>query len=300
MRLAITFLAVILLCASASAQNLTPSPAPGAPFQDCADCPAMVVVAAGSFVMGSSAAQKAWAAAHGGNLASVADEAPQHTVVIHSFALGAYDVTRDEYSAFIRSSRYQEANGCGRDSFKWSEQVDLSWQHPGFSQSGSDPAVCVSWQDAQAYIAWLNKKIAGTSGGGKYRLPTEAEWEYAARAGSTTLFWWGDDGGVASDHAWYKENSGGRTQPVGMKGANAFGLYDIVGNVWQWTQDCYGASYANAPADGRAVETTANCLRVDRGGSWLYPAWLLRSSTRERNPAQFRDRIMGFRVARYL
>lgn len=260
----------------------------------------MVVVPAGSFVMGSSAEQRAWAAAHGGNLASVADEAPQHPVLVHSFAVGIYDVTRDEYSAFVRASKYRAADGCGRDSFKWSEQTDLNWQHPGFSQSAFDPVVCVSWQDAKAYIAWLNDKIVAKSARGKYRLPTEAEWEYAARAGTTTRFWWGDDDGVASAHAWYKDNSAGRTQPVGMRPPNAFGLYDVVGNVWQWTEDCYTPSYDNALNDGRAVETTANCLRVDRGGSWLYPAWLLRSSTRERNPAQFHDRIMGFRLVRNL
>jgi hypothetical protein len=103
---------------------------------------------------------------------------------------------------------------------------------------------------------------------GPYRLPSESEWEYAARAGTTTRFWWGDDDGAAAVHAWYKGNSGGQTRPAGLKPANPFGLYDMVGNVWQWTQDCYAESYARAPADGSASETESACLRVDRGGSW--------------------------------
>jgi formylglycine-generating enzyme required for sulfatase activity len=162
--------------------------------------------------------------------------------------------------------------------------------------------VCVSWQDARAYIKWLNAKLhrpPSDSGLGPYRLPSEAEWEYAARAGTTTRFWFGDNDGHAASNGWYKSNSGGHTQQAGSKPANRFGLFDMAGNVWQWTEDCYADSYANAPADGSPVEKDA-CLRVDRGGSWLYPAWLLRSATRERNPADYRDVIMGFRVAKTL
>jgi formylglycine-generating enzyme required for sulfatase activity len=154
----------------------------------------------------------------------------------------------------------------------------------------------VSWRDAQRYVAWLNHKV----GRALYRLPSESEWEYAARAGRQMRFWWGNDPNAAFNYAWYRDNSGGHTHPVGTKPANAFGLYDIAGNVWQWTQDCYASSYAGAPTDGRANENKSNCLRVDRGGSWLYPAWLLRSATRERNPANYRDAIMGFRLARTL
>src|SRR5437660_5050195 len=172
------------------------------------------------------------------------------------------------------------------------------------------------------YIAWLNRKAhrgGAALANGPYRLPSEAEWEYAARAGTTTKFYWGDDDAAAPVHAWFNANSGcekvqglfcdhGQTHPVGTKPPNAFGLYDIAGNVWQWTEDCYDNNYAGAPADGRANETPSSdvhandsqgkCLRVDRGGSWIFPAWLLRSATRERNPAGYRDVIMGFRVAK--
>jgi formylglycine-generating enzyme required for sulfatase activity len=279
-------------------------------FRDCGECPEMVVIPAGRFIMGSSPAEKSWAARHGATLSSVADEAPQHEVSVSSFALGKYDVTRDEYAAFVRDTGYLGGGGCGVDSFKWRMRPELSWQHPGFEQTPRDPVVCVSWNDAHAYIEWLNHKASHGSASDRnpYRLPSEAEWEYAARAGSTTAFWWGDDDSEAGTHAWYKENAAGHTHVVGSKPGNAFGLFDIVGNVWQWTEDCYDDSYAGAPVNGRAKEVASRdphaddsqgkCLRVDRGSSWLYPAWLLRSATRERNPADFRDAIMGFRVAK--
>jgi formylglycine-generating enzyme required for sulfatase activity len=277
--------------------------APGTVFRDCPDCPEMVVIPAGKFTMGSPESEKSWAAIHGGNRESVADESPQHSVSLRRFALGKYDVTRGEYAVFVRETGHPAGDGCGPDSFKWNKQPGVGWQNPGFSQTDRDPVVCVSWPDARAYVAWLNGKVRGlglNSDGGPYRLPSESEWEYAARAGATTRFWWGDDDGVAASHSWYKSNSGSQTHPAGSKPANAFGLYDMAGNVWQWTQDCYVDSYAQAPTDGSAAETGNACMRVDRGGSWLYPAWLLRSATRERNPADYRDVIMGFRVARSL
>jgi formylglycine-generating enzyme required for sulfatase activity len=276
---------------------------PGTVFRECPDCPEMVVIPAGSFIMGSSASEKAWAATHGSNAASVADEAPQHKVSLRTFALGKYDITRAEYAIFVRETGYPPGDGCGKDSFKWNKQPDLNWNSPGFNQTDRDPAVCISWQDARAYVGWLNNKVRGqvsTSGDGPYRLPSEAEWEYAARAGTATRFWWGDNDDGAATHAWYKNNSDGKTHPVGLKPANSFGLYDIVGNVWQWTEDCYADSYDKAPTNGTAAETADGCMRVDRGSCWLYRSWLLRSATRERNPAEFRDVIMGFRVARTL
>ena len=283
---------------------------PGAVFRDCPECPEMVVIPAGQFTMGSSAAEKSWAAAHGASKGAVADEAPQHQVSFHPFALGKYDVTRNEYATFVRETGYSSGDGCAPDSYKWNEQPGVTWEKPGFDQTASDPVVCVSWRDAQACISWLNRKGHGAaSSAGPYRLPTESEWEYAARAGTATPFWWGESDSDAAAHAWYKANSGGHTHPVGSKDPNAFGLYDIVGNVWQWMEDCYAESYSGAPTDGRANETgvsdprpngTKKCMRVDRGSSWLYPAWLLRSATRERNPSDFRDVIMGFRVARTL
>lgn len=277
---------------------------PGGVFRDCPECPEMVVIPAGNFTMGSSASERSWAASHGASPESVSDESPQHDVSLPSFALGKYDVTRAEYAAFVRETGYSAGDGCFESSMpKATKRADASWQNPGFKQTDRDPVTCVSWQDARAYVSWLNGKLRGrisNPGDGPYRLPSEAEWEYATRAGTTTRFWWGDDDSKAAEYAWYKENSAGQTHRAGSKPANAFGLYDMVGNVWQWTEDCYAESYNHAPMDGIASEAGKDCLRVDRGSSWLYPAWLLRSATRERNPADFRDVIMGFRVARTL
>ncbi|HYL62902.1 MAG TPA: SUMF1/EgtB/PvdO family nonheme iron enzyme [Candidatus Methylomirabilis sp.] len=303
-----------------------PPRAPGSVFRDCPNCPEMVVIPAGSFTMGSSTAEKSWAASHGGSMYAVSDEAPQHQVSLPAFALGKYDVTRGEYAAFARETGYPAGDGCGggRAIFKWEKDPKLTWENPGFKQTDRDPVVCVTWRDAKAYVAWLNGKVRQNSlatGDGPYRLPSESEWEYAARAGASSKFWWGDDDAAAPVHAWFNANSGcekveglfcehGQTHPVGANPANAFGLYDMAGNVWQWTEDCYDNTYAGIPADGRANEAPSsdpkakdgqgNCLRVDRGGSWMFPAWLLRPATRERNPADYRNVIMGFRVARTL
>ena len=313
------------LIAAPANEPVAQKPAAGKPgnvFRDCPDCPEMVVIPAGEFTMGSSDSEKTWAATHGLNAESVADgapqhkfslrdfalavadEAPQHKVSLRSFALGKYDVTRREYAAFVRETGYRSDGGCYDNGGPPSpKRVDASWKNPGFKQTDNDPVICVSWDDAQAYVSWFNRKLqrsGSASGDAPYRLPTESEWEYAARAGTTTRFWWGDDESAAAAHAWYKENSGGQTHPVGLKPANRFGLYDMAGNVWQWTQDCYAESYAAAPNNGTAAEMGNQCLRVDRGGSWHYPTWLLRPATRERNPADFRDGVMGFRVARTL
>jgi len=270
-------------------------------FRDCPACPEIVAIPAGSYPMGSSATEQQWAAAHGATAESVADESPQHIVTLRSFGLGRHPVTRGDYAAFVRETGYPVGDGCGRTTSNWNKEVALNWQHPGFDQADRDPVVCVSWNDARAYIGWLNSKVAGQRAApGPYRLPSESEWEYAARAGSTSYFWWGDEESAALAHAWFKSNSGGQTHPVALKPANPFGLYDIVGNVWQWTGDCYAESYAHAAADGSANVTRNDCLRVDRGGSWQYPAWLLRPATRERNPADFRATSLGFRVARAL
>jgi formylglycine-generating enzyme required for sulfatase activity/alpha/beta superfamily hydrolase len=307
-RIRIVLLAALLVVAATGFGQETKSTAaataPGSVFRDCPDCPEMLVIPAGNFPMGSSETEKSWATSHGATAESVSDESPQHNVSLRSFALGKYDVTRGEYAAFVRETGDRTDGSCFESSIpKSNKHADGNWQNPGFEQTDRDPVTCVNWNDAQAYIVWLNgqlRQTGSTSNSGSYRLPSEAEWEYAARAGTTTRFWWGDDDAKAADYAWFRNNSGGKTHPVGSKSANAFGLFDMVGNVWQWTQDCYAETYASAPTDGSANEVGKDCLRVDRGGSWLYPAWLLRSATRERNPADYRDRIMGFRIAKTL
>jgi len=161
-------------------------------FRDCANCPEMIVVPAGSFTMGSSPVEQKWATAHGATPASVADESPQHEMSMSSFAIGRYDVTRGEYATFVRQTGYSSGDGCGLDGRKWIQQPNLSWKNPGYVQSDREPVVCVSWIDAQAYVRWLNDQVRSAGGapsGTSYRLPSEAEWEYAARAGAATKFW---------------------------------------------------------------------------------------------------------------
>ena len=271
------------------------APPRGATFRDCPACPEMAVIPAGTFAMGSSPADLAWTEARGADRAAIVDEAPQHAVTVRSFALGVNDVTRAEYAEFVRDTGHPTSDRCADSPMPDSPVRTASWRDPGFAQTDRDPVVCVSWYDARAYVAWLSTKTHAA-----YRLPSEAEWEYAARGGTTTRFWWGDDDGPAPSHAWYRDNSGGHTHEVGAWPANPFGLRDIVGDVWQWTQDCYAESYAGAPTDGLPHPWMADCMRVDRGGSWAFKAWFLRSTTRERNPPGVRDTMMGFRVARTL
>jgi formylglycine-generating enzyme required for sulfatase activity len=302
--------ALVLACAAgwtivlfapgvALAQLSAAAARPAATFRDCDGCPEMVLITGGTFLMGSSAAEQAWAVSHGATPRSVADESPQHNVSVRSFAMGRFDITRGEFAAFVRETGFTADDGCAhgaRPRPAWTKDRGVTWQSPGFAQTDRDPVVCVTWHDAVAYVAWLNKRVRGA--GASYRLPTEAEWEYAARGGTTTMFWWGDDDAGAADRAWFAANAGGVTHAVGAKPANPFGLYDIVGNAWQWTADCYAPDYSSAPVDGSAAGGAGTCLRVDRGGSYYYPTWLLRSAPRERNPADYRDVMIGFRVAR--
>jgi len=238
-------------------QGLTTAKAPGESFWECAKtdmeyskyCPEMVVVPAGKFMMGS--------------LRMVGDdhERPQHEVVIAKpFAVSKFELTFDQWDACI------QGGGCGLSG------GDI-WGR------GKHPALGVSWGEAQQYVKWLS-----TMTGQDYRLLSEAEWEYAARAGTTTRWSSGDYEAEAAlgDYAWYYENSGNRTHPVGQKKPNAFGLHDMHGNLWEWVEDCYHDNYDAAPADGKPRTEGADCNgRVVRGGSWGTVPNMLRSAFRE-------------------
>lgn len=272
-------------------------------FKDCADCPDMVVIPGGSFTMGSPKNEEH----HSQN------EEPSHTVQIHSFAGGRYDVTRDEYAKFAQETGHDSGSSCSNDDGEL--VVGKSWRNPGFSQGGNHPVVCVSWDDAQAYVGWLSKKT-----GKKYRLLSEAEWEYAARAGTTTAFYTGDCintsqanylGNLSKAEAdyygleYYYECSPQKgmyrkkTTPVGTFDSNGYGLYDMAGNVWQWTEDSWHDNYVGAPEDGSAWrESSAH--HVTRGGSWCCGVFYGRSASRVREEASARMNTTGFRVARNL
>jgi formylglycine-generating enzyme required for sulfatase activity len=248
-------------------QPAAPAPAPtpaiaqlqqaGQVFKDCADCPEMVVIPAGSFTMGSNESDI---------------EKPPHGVTIRSFAIGRTEVTQAQWQAVMGSNP------------------------SGFSNCGNDcPVEQVSWHDIQQFIQRLNAMTGKT-----YRLPSEAEWEYAASAGSTGRWSFGDNEGQLGQHAWFVANSGGSTQRVAQKQLNAFGLYDMHGNVWEWVEDCYHQNYNGAPTDGSAWTTgCGGGFRVLRGGSWINVPAILRSANRGRAPPGSRFSIdVGFRLAR--
>jgi formylglycine-generating enzyme required for sulfatase activity len=238
------------------------------PFRDCSDCPEMVVVPAGKFMMGSADGS--------------ANEKPVHEVAIpRPFAVGKYEVTFAEWEACVAvggcmSNKSPDDNGWGK---------------------GRRPVINVSWNDAKEYVSWLSRKT-----GQSYRLLTEAEWEYAARARSTSAYAWGDTIGTGNANCdgcgsqWDKR----QTAPVGSFAPNAFGLHDMQGNVWEWCEDNWHDNYTgNPPADGSVWRGGYDSFRVLRGGSWSGIPQFLRSASRGKNQL-VRGNIIGFRVARTL
>jgi formylglycine-generating enzyme required for sulfatase activity len=239
----------------------------GDTFRECAkDCPEMIVVPAGEFTMGSPPKEK-----------DLNNESPQHKVrIAKPFAVSKFDVTFADWDTCV------SVRGC--------PQVKETFGR------GMNPVINVSWDDSQQYVAWLSRMT-----GQPYRLLTEAEWEYAARAGTTTAYYWGDAIGVGNanckgcSRVW-----DGRTSEVGTFNPNAFGLYDMAGNANQWVEDCYHDNYDDAPTDGSA-RTAGNCVRrVVRGGSWYDNPPDLRSAYRFWDTTTVRIDNLGFRVGRTL
>jgi formylglycine-generating enzyme required for sulfatase activity/ABC-type dipeptide/oligopeptide/nickel transport system ATPase component len=243
---------------------------PLASFRECAkDCPEMIVIPAGEFVMGSPRNEKG----------RFAHEGPQHSVTIaKAFAVSKFNVTFDDWDACI------SVGGCPQVS------------DGGFGRHRK-PIINVTWHDAQQYVAWFSKMT-----GKIYRLLSEAEWEYAARAGTTTAYPWGDEIGKenANCNGCGSKWDNRETSPVGSFKPNAFGLYDMAGNVWQWVQDCYNDNYNGAPTDGTEW-TSGDCSRrVGRTGSWGDSPRELRAAFRNRNGTVYRNDGIGFRVGRTL
>lgn len=264
---------------------------PDAPKElwDGPDTPQMVVIPAGAYTMGSPETEQ-----------NHQTNETQHRVTIgYSFAVGKFDVTLAEYTAFVSATGYnaKDDEGCYvRSGTVWNLSSGASWQRPGFDQTANDPVVCVSWDDAQAYIAWLSQKT-----GHAYRLLSESEYEYAARAGTTTAYWWGDSVGtnMANCDGCGSKWDNKRTSPSGSFQANSFGLYDMNGNVWQWMADCMHDDYNGAPKDGSAWDGSNCGVRVRRGGSWYAFARYARAAYRFKlDHSASRVSIHGFRVAR--
>ena len=275
------FIAAMVLIGPSLGAHAAEAMAPkvGESFRDCPNCPEMVVVPAGSFMMGSPPDEPE----------RLSDEGPRHKVTIKQpFAVGKYAVTFAEWDACVADG------GCG--GYKPSDQ---GWGR------GDRPVINVNWDDAKAYVAWLSKKTGKT-----YRLPSEAEREYVARAGTTTPFWWGSS--IAPDQANYDGSAAvykgggkegeyrGKTVPVKSFQPNPWGLYQVHGNVYEWCEDCWNGDYNGAPTDG-SVRTAGNCgRRVVRGGSWSGIPWYLRSASRDRGSSGLRGSGIGFRVGRTL
>ena len=260
---------------------LTATSSAGTMVRECAACPEMVVVPAGDYMMGSP----------DGEAGREKNEGPVHRVTIaEPLAVGKYEVTFAEWDACV------VAGGCTH------RPGDNGWGR------GTRPVINVSWEDAQAYVAWVSRET-----GRPYRLLSEVEWEYVARAETTGTYWWDGWFSTGADHEYANYGTeaccGGmaagadrwmHTSPVGSFEANAFGLFDTAGNVWEWVADCWNDSYRDAPSDGSAW-TSGNCgRRVVRGGSWYNEPEVLRSANRDRSDTGSRDDTFGFRIARTL
>lgn len=254
---------------------------------DSPEAPRLTVVPAGEYLMGSAEAE----------VNHAADEAPRHRVrIAYELAVSTYPVTVGEFARFVAATDYRSGNQCEKYEREEGERPAVrNWRRPGFDQDDTHPVTCVSWADAEAYIAWLSKRT-----GQRYRLLSEAEFEYVARGGTRTAYWWGEDAGRGHANCdgcgspWGDRS----TAPVGSFPPNAFGLYDTAGNAWSWTGDCWNASYATAPTDGTA-STTGDCnVRVLRGGSWYFTSKAVRAASRYWVSSRFRFYDVGFRVAR--
>ena len=239
-------------------------------FKDCDVCPAMVVIPAGSFLMGSPPDPEQDPFSNSKpEKKGQESEKPQHHVHVQSFAIGKYEVTQEEWYAVMG-------------------------KNPSKNKGRTLPVEYVSWDEAQLFVQKLSQKT-----GNKYRLPSEAEWEYAARGGSSTLYPWGNSDNELHVYAWFSAIANA-TNPVGLKNPNSWGLFDMIGNVWEWTQDCYHSNYLGAPFDGSSW-TSGDCSqRILRGGAWTNPTRDLRSAIRGKSANANRDFSVGLRVAKDL
>jgi formylglycine-generating enzyme required for sulfatase activity len=305
---------LVFICAACTAQTSEQKFAAGDEFIDCEDCPLMVVVPAGSFIMGSPLSEQG----------RQYDEGEQHIVEIErDFSIGKYEVTVAEYLSFVSDTNYNEADGCfirtelptsvirvptdDGSMPGWRKDPNFSWRNPGFAQEDDHPVICVSWLDANAYAEWLSIKT-----GGVYRLLSDAEWEYAARAGTTTARHWGESAAHGCPYAngaditlrpEYPEwpiadcdDGYVYTSPVGSFTANEFGLHDTLGNSLEWVGDCWtevhDTSASTAILDGDCSR------RALRGGSWYDGPKMLRVANRYGYSQIGNNYSLGFRIAK--
>jgi formylglycine-generating enzyme required for sulfatase activity len=271
----ITIVAAVMFVYSDSAKSQTADS-----FRDCRDCPEMVEIPKGSFLMGLDIGRD--------------DQKPMHRITInYRIAVGKYEITLRQFEVFLKETNFSPNNGCVvYDLPSFNMNLAKSWADPDFKQNANHPVVCVNWHDAQAYVGWLSAKT-----GKKYRLLSESEWEYAARAGSVAKYAFGDT--IDSKKANYGDEFR-RTTPVGSYPGNKFGMHDMHGNAAEWVTDCWADNYEHTPVTGGPM-TEGSCQnRVLRGGTWNNQAQYLRSAFRNGYFADFRLSGIWFRVAREL
>jgi sulfatase modifying factor 1 len=311
------FVAVLSGCAQQSSDPLQVArdlnnDLPAGFLRDCAVCPEMKIVPAGTFTMGTPAVQVntlPWNRPIKG--ARILWESPQKKVTIaQPFAIGVFEVTRDQFAEFVKATGHTTELHC----VVWAGDLDTldngkPWADDGIPQGNDHPAVCVSKDDAETYAAWLTQ-ITGRT----YALPTEAQWEYASRAGSTTAYPWGDSGADACTYANIADATLAAvhparanhacddtylyTSPAGMRQPNAWGLYDMIGNAWEWVADCWTINHDALPADGAAASTGFCDESPLRGGAYGTGPLFTRSSTRGGPKSRtMRQSWIGFRMA---
>jgi formylglycine-generating enzyme required for sulfatase activity len=299
----IVWMLAVFLPEPAVVENPTPIADAAADFERLALTGEFVDIPAGTFLMGCSR----------GDADCDGDELPAHKVSVKGFRMGKTEVTVGQFRRFAEATGYRtdskRERGCVtvRPDGKWAEQSGRTWKNPGFRQTERHPVVCVSWTDAKAYVRWLSKQ-----GLGVFRLPSESEWEYAARAGEGARYSFGDSQKNLCSYGNIADNTAGGRFPKWITGscndralypaaagryhANRFGLHDLHGNVWEWTEDCYHDSYSRAPAS-QSPWTAGGCTRrLLRGGSWADGPRLARSSNRLSGRPGSRSDVVGFRI----
>ena len=272
---------------------------PGTVFRDCDTCPEMIFIPAGQFIQGSLVSDKD----------REANEGPRRSVAIdYALSVSRYEITKTEFARFAAATGHEGA-GCNTYDGSWEMDDGRSWRSPGFEQDETHPVTCISWNDAQSYVRWLADKT-----GRDYRLLSASEWEYAARAGIAHNSADMADPARACESANVADRSAGatypgweifdcqdhfvHTAPVGSFQANAFGIHDMIGNVFEWVTDCWNDNYEKSPSDGAAWVNGDCGRRVLRGGSWFTPPEYARAAFRNRFDPDYRSSSFGFRVAR--
>ena len=282
---------------------------------DDREVPAMVRIEPGHFTAGSTYAETA--AVHYPALNAAREQPARKVTIAHAFAIGRTEVTRGQFARFVRATHWKPDGPCSflDDEFgaKWTADTVHDWLHPGYVQADNHPVVCVNLGDANAYAAWL-----GTMTGRNFRLPSNVEWEYAARAGTTTAHWWDNRKDASnpctfanlSDISRARKNNRGNVEPSGYFACNdgyantapvasfvpnPWGLYDMLGNVWEWTADCFNADQIAAPNDARA--RGGDCTsHMDRGSSWGNSPKYARAAAQHPDLVGARTSVLGFRL----